>query len=155
MSVSTNATEAVEAAYEILDNTTTWSNDAPDVYYMWEIPTSEKGPGADMPPHVYVWELLDSSISKFSSDGTLTNETQTIGIQIWVLKDENETFIREYQRDIVDLFTEYYVDVQNLTTFVEFRPISSADFREQSIPAASDYFINEVEVEAIKLREQS
>jgi len=155
MSVSTNATEAVEAVYEILDNTTTWTNAAPDVFYMWEIPTSEKGPGADMPPQIYVWELVDMSITKFSADGDLTNEVHTVMAQIWLLKDSDETLIREYQRDIIDLFTEYYSDVRSRTTFVELRPISAADFREQSIPAASDYFINEVEIEAAKLRVQT
>lgn len=155
MSVSTDATEAVEAVYDILDNSSAWTNTPPEVFYMWEIPTSEKGPGADMPPHIYVWEPLDMSVAKFSADGDLTNEVHTVMAQIWLLKTADHTLIREYQRDIIDLFAEYYSDVRSRTTFVELRPISAADFREQSIPAASDYFINEVEIEAAKLRVQT
>ena len=95
------------------------------------------------------------SIQKFSADGDLTNENHTVMAQIWLLKTGDETLIREYQRDVIDLITEYYSDVRTTTTFVELRPISAADFREQSIPAASDYFINEVEIEATKLRVQT
>lgn len=152
MSVSTDAAEAVEAVFDILSDTTNWTNEIPEVYYMWDLPTSEKGPGADMPPHIYIWEPVDMAITKFSADGDLTDEIHTIGIQIWILKDQDPTVVRQYQRDVINLFTEYYADVNTQTTFVEFRPISAADYREQSIPAASDYYINEVEVEAIKLQ---
>jgi len=158
MSVTTNATDLVEAVYEILEGTpaTSWTLDAPKIYYLWDVPVGDRGPGADMPAQMYVYENVDTSINKFSADGNSVDSTQTVMVQMWVLKnDDTPHDIITYRDDVIDLFTEYYSDNQNTTTFTEVRPTASGDFREQVTPSMTDYYIVEVEILGRALRDQS
>ncbi len=158
MSVTSNATDLVETVYDILDGVpdASWTLDAPKVYYLWDVPVGDRGPGADMPAQMYVYENVDTSINKFSADGDSVDTTQVAIVQIWVLKNDSEPHrIITYRDDVIDLFTEYYSDNQASTAFTEVRPTATADFREQVTPAMTDYYIVEVEILGRALRDQS
>ncbi len=151
MSTTTAASELTEAVYDILEGYT-WTNQTPDVYYYWEIPGSERGPGADQPPQLYIYESIGADLVKFSADNELIDETHTVEVMIYILKEEgNPHLISEYKRDVVEAISEYYADVENNTTYVELAPVSMSDFREQASAMQSDYFVNTIEVQGRKL----
>jgi len=151
MSVSTSAAEAVETIYDILDGYA-WNLTDPTVKYHWEKVQSHKGPGAGQPPEIYVFSPTDDSIDKFSADGQFTDETQTVLVEIYVLKDDsNPTEIKQYARETVEILQAYYDDNKVRTNFTDIEPTNQADFRAQSSARQSDHFIHTVEVEGRKL----
>jgi len=151
MSVSTSAAEAVETIYDILDGYS-WSLTDPQVKYHWDVPQSHKGPGQGQAPEIYVFSPTDDSIEKFSADGQHTDETQTVLVEIYVLKDDsNPTVIKQYARETVEILQDYYDNNKVGTNFTDIEPVNQADFRAQSSARQSDYFIHTVEVDARKI----
>jgi len=151
MSTATTASELTEAVYEILEGHA-WTDTAPTVFYYWEIPGSERGPGADQAPHIYIYETIGADLKKFSADNELIDETHTVEVMICLLKDETQPHeISVYKRDVVEAISEYYADVNQNTTYVELATVSMSDFREQASAMQSDYFVNTVEIVGRKL----
>ncbi len=150
MSVSTSAGEAVQTVFDILDGSS-WSLQDPEVQFYWDVPQSQKGPGADQPPEAYVFSPTGSNIDKFSADGDLTDETQTVLIQFYVLKSDNRSNLSGYLRETIDILGDYYDDNTLNTNFTELAPQSASDFRRQANARKSDYHIGAVEVEGRKL----
>jgi len=148
MSISTTETDPVETVYDLLEQAATdsslWTNTPPEVFFYWDIAFQEKGPGADMPPRVYVWSPTASQTPPFSADGDEFDTEATVEIQLWSL-DERE--VKVLQNDITQFLSQYFADNANQTDFVNVFPVNKSDYREQKPSRKTQSYVMAIEVE--------
>lgn len=150
MSVSTTEVDPVKAVVELLDgeDDSSWTHDAPEVHEFEDVPQSQKGPGADMPPEIYVLNPTEDShpaLSQYSY--AKRNSTYTVLCQTWLLEDQTVA----YNNDIMDILAQYGNDNESNTPFHRLRPTNSNDWSEQTNPRQTDYYLGDVTVELRRL----
>ena len=154
MSISTTETDPVETIYDILDqasgDSSKWTNTPPEIFYYWERPFAEKGPGADQPPNVYVWSPTSTETPVFSSDGEFYDTSATVEVQAWSL---NEFEIKDLQNDIANILSGYFADNQDLTDWHNIWPSNTSDFREQKPARETNHFVVSLEVDLRALKQ--
>lgn len=144
---TTNADHHVQAVIDLLEAAanTAWPNDTPpDVYRYWDRAQSEKGPGADMPPHLYVWSPTSSSKERFSMDTDDYDRTDAIEVQVWSL---DATEVKDYQQAAAAVLEAYLDDNKTETPYQTVDPVGENDFREQKTARRTEHYIMSVEVD--------
>jgi len=149
---TTQASELVDALYDVLEDATSWTGQTPKVYYSFEVPQSERGPGADMPPQLYVHEIAPAMVTKFTADNDEMDEVHQAEIQIWLLKDESDyTAINTIRRDVIAIISDLFADNNSETRFIDFTIEQLGDYRQQSVAIKSDHFIHTIQVNGRRL----
>lgn len=150
MSASTTAVDPVQAVIDLLDGEpdASWTGDAPNIYEYEAIPQNEKGPGADMPPELYVLNPTESSHPPLSGyDYEHFDSTFTVVVQAWALSDG----VVSINNDIKTILGQYGNDNEDRTPFHRIRPTNSNDWSEQTNPRNTDYYLGDVTVELRRL----
>lgn len=152
MSVSTTETDPIEAVIDILQgiDSSRWRNADPTVQRHNKVPQSQKGPGNDQAPELYVWQPTDAEITQFGSKWNETDEQFTVEIRVWSLSN-SETW--QYMEDIRTIFDSYANDNERRTQFHRLRPTLMNDIREQNPPRKTSYYVGSVEIDLRRLRE--
>ena len=142
----TSADHHVQAVIDLLENAdaTEWTPDPPDIRNYWDDAQSERGPGAGQPAVAYVWSPADTSLDRFSMDGTKFRQNDTVEVQFWSL-DEQEPV--QLQSDAVDILSQYLDDNKVQTPYTDVAPTSTADYREQTPARTTDHYIMSVTVD--------
>lgn len=151
MSITSTESEPVDAVKDLLDGqpSSAWTNADPVVEYIHEVPFSEKGPGQGQPAEVFVWQPIDSDISKLSADGRYLDEDHAVEVQVWTLT-ESETM--QYARDVVQIFSKYMDNQQNVTEFITMEPTAARDLRSDALPRQTSHYLATVEISPRKLQ---
>jgi len=152
MSVTSSESEPVDAVKDLLEqqDSSNWTNQAPVIEYVHKVPFSEKGPGDGQPAELFVWQPVDSDISKLTADGRHLDEDHNVEVQIWTLT-ESETV--EYQRDVIQIFGDYLDSQQDTTEFITLPPTSTRDLRSDKLPRKTSHYLATVEISPRKLSE--
>lgn len=143
---TTSAEHHVQAIIDLLDaaDASEWTPDPPDVRRYWDDAQSEKGPGGGQPAVAYVWSPADSTLDRFSIDGTKFRQTNTVEVQLWSL-DEQEPV--QLQNDVVEILSGYLDDNKTETPYSDVAPTSVSDFREQKPARITDHYIMSVVID--------
>lgn len=146
MSASTNETHHVGAVIELLEgaDASDWSTATPDIRAYWEDAQSERGPGADQPPVLYVWSPVDSTFERFSVDEENLRENSTVEVQVWTL-DATES--KQVYNDLINYLSEFLDDNKTNTPYADIQPSTGSDFREQTPARNTDHYIMSVQVD--------
>ena len=147
----TNADHHVQTIIDLLDaaDAAEWGV-VPDVRNYWTDAQSERGPGADQPPILYVWSPVGSTLERFSMDGDDFDRGDTVEVQAWSLV-EAET--ERLQRDVTRILSGYLDDNNTQTPFTDVAPVGEEDFREQTPARRTDHYVMSVEVETRGLQD--
>jgi len=151
MSVTTNASEAVERIVDLLDDAapSVWTNATPRVQAMWE--TSQQGRQHYKDPAVYVWSPVDSEFNLLSGfDADRNRDRSTVEVQCWTL-DETES--ATLASDVVNELFAYANDNEAFTNAHRIRPQSAADNRAQSQARLTNHFVYNVTIDLRFLRD--
>jgi len=143
----TSAEHHVPAIIDLLEAaaSTAWpSHTAPDVFRYQDRSQQERGPGADQPPHLYVWSPTTSSLEQFTRDGTQFDRADVLDILVYSF-DETES--RQYRDAAVDILSSYLDDNKTATPYATVEPTSLNDYREQKVTRQTDHFVTGLEVE--------
>lgn len=143
----TSAAHHVPAIIDLLEaaNATAWPDDtAPEVFRYQDRSQSERGPGADQPPHLYVWSPTTTSLEQFSMDGTRFDRQDTIEILAY---SYDETEVRQYRDAAVQILSAYLDDNETATPYSTVEPTGLNDFREQKATRRTDHFVMGLEVD--------
>jgi len=133
----------VEQLIEVLErDETLWTLETPTIRQWWDVPQSQRGPGADMPAELYVLSAVDTDITPYSADNDLNNETSTLEVWVYTLF-EDETM--QYQRDVIQILTEY-LDSNQSDNFYRLEPTNARDLRDEKNARNSDYYVATVEL---------
>ncbi len=147
----TQADNHVTAVIELLkaEPDSTWSvSGSPRIKEFWDDATSERGPGADQPPVIYVHSPTGSSLDRHSMDGLLFNRGNTAQIQIFSL---SKSQVVDVQADVVRVLSEYLDDNRTQTPFIDLAPTQASDFREQKPSRITNHYVTRVTVETVNL----
>lgn len=144
--VAVDATDPVEAVVTILagERDILWTGTPPTVKNYWDDSASERGPGADMPAILYVWSPTTTSLERFSVDGDVFDQNDTVEIQAWSLDEQEVIQLRD---DIVQILSRYLDDNQFATQYSDLAPTGTNDWREQTPARTTDHYLTSVEVE--------
>ena len=147
MSASSTSEYSVETIVDLLSGAESadWTNAGtpPDrIGPVWDYDHNDRTAFPD--PALYVWQPIDSDISKFSIDGDHTNETNTIEVLIMTLEP---LLSKEYQRDVIQILSQYYNDNEANTTFYEIAPQNKSDLRNEAISGTTDHYLAWVQIE--------
>jgi len=147
MSASSTSEFATQTIVDLLDGTADADYDrtqnAPDrIAPIWEFDHNDRINYPD--PAFYVWSPTDASIEKFSIDGDNLLEDSTIETLIFTL---DATKTKEYQRDVLEILSDYYDDNEDRTDYYEIAPQSVSDLRNEHISGRTDHYIASVTVE--------
>jgi hypothetical protein len=145
---TTSADHHVQAIIDLLDaaDATDWPSDTPpDIYRYWDIAQAEKGPGADQPPHLYVWSPTTSTKERFSMDTEDYDRTDAIEVQAWAL---DATVVKDYQQAAAGVLEAYLDDNKTETPYQTVDPVGENDFREQKTTRQTDHFVMSIEIDA-------
>lgn len=145
----TSADNQVEAIIDLLQAaaSTEWNVATnPTVKHYWDDAQSERGPGADQPAILYVWSPTGSTLEQFSVDGEQWDREDSVEVQIWSIK-ETDTEVRQLQKDVVQILSNYIDDNKVDTAFNTVLPSGTNDYREQNAARRTDHFIMSVEVD--------
>ena len=148
---TSSESDPVDAVFDLLDQqpTEAWSTtDDPTVLYNWDRAFSEKGPGDDQPPELYVWSPIDGTIDQLTADGAYTNESHTVEVQVWALQ---QAVVATLMRDLIHIFGEYMDNQQTATEFITLPPSSVRDLRSDAVRRQTSHYLATVEVEPRKL----
>ncbi len=142
----TSADHHVQAIIDLLQAAadTEWTPDPPVIRNYWDDAQGERGPGAGQPAVAYVWSPADSTLDRFSMDGTKFRQNDTVEVQFWSL---DETEPKQLQSDAVAILSGYLDDNKVQTPFTDVAPTSTADYREQSQARRTDHYIMSVTVD--------
>ena len=121
---------------------TPWTLDDPVIRQWWDVPQSQRGPGADQPAELYVLQTVDTDITPYSADNELNNEFETLEVWVYTLF-EDETM--QYQRDVIQILTEY-LDSNQSDNFYRLEPTNARDLRAEKNARNSDYYVATVEL---------
>jgi hypothetical protein len=144
---TTSADHHVQAVIDLLEAAADaeWPSDTPpDIYRYWDIAQSEKGPGADQVPHLYVWSPTSSPKERFSMDTDEYDRTDAIEIQVWSL---DATEVKDYQLSTAAVLEGYLDDNKTETPYQTVDPVGENDFREQKTARRTEHYIMSVEVD--------
>ncbi|QAS68862.1 SPP1 gp17-like tail completion protein [Haloferax tailed virus 1] len=150
---TTSASHHVQAIIDLLEAApdADWTpTQTPTVKRYWDDAQSERGPGADMPAILYVWSPTTSSLDRFSMDGDVFDQNDSIEVQAWSF---DETEVEQLQGDIVQILSEYLDDNEVQTPYSDVAPTGTNDFREQTPARTTGHYIMSVEVETRGLSE--
>jgi len=152
MSVTSSESEPVDAVKDLLEqqDSSNWTNQAPVIEYVHEVPFSEKGPGDGQPAELFVWQPVDSDISKLTAEGRYLDEDHNVEVQIWTLT-ESETM--EYARDVIQIFGDFLDTQKNVSEFITLPPTSTRDLRSDKLPRKTSHYLATVEISPRKLSE--
>jgi hypothetical protein len=147
MSASSTSPFAVETIVDLLDGTAdaeyTLTQSKPDrINPIWEYDHNDRVNYAD--PAFYVWSPTDADISKFSIDGDNLLEDTSVEVLIFTL---DATKSKNYQRDVLEILSDYYDDTTDNTSYYEIAPQSASDLRNEHISGRTDHYITSVTVE--------
>jgi len=144
--------EPVDAVKDLLEkqDSNVWTNADPVIEYVFEVPFSEKGPGDGQPAELFVWQPVDSDISKLTAEGRYLDEDHNVEVQIWTLT-ESETM--EYARDVIQIFGDFLDNQQNVSEFITLPPTSTRDLRSDKLPRKTSHYLATVEISPRKLSE--
>lgn len=154
MSVSSSSTDVVQAVIDILEGYTTWTNTTPEVYKQSEVPQSERESASN--PRIYVWSPVDESMEGLGAKREKTVSTKTIECSAWVLTDSDGSAFTEceqYKQDIIDILEDYVTDNYANIEFLNIRPSSSTDSRQERIAQRTDHYVMSVQAESGDLRD--
>lgn len=151
MSITAN-TDPVEAVVDVLQaaDPADWTNTTPTVKRYRDDSQSERGPGADQPPIIYVWSPIEGSTEALSGfDYDRLDDQPTVELQAWSLDDvEAETTAQ----DAVVYLAGFGNDNEDDTVFHRVRPTTVNDFRAQTPARKTGHYVFTVTVELRRLR---
>ena len=152
MSATSSESEPVDAVKDLLENqdSSAWRNADPDIYYAYEIPFQERGPGDGQPAHLYVWQPVDANLEKLTADGRYLDEDHSIEVQVWDLIEDN---VMQYARDVVQIFGEYLDNQQDVSEFITLPPTAYRDLRSDNLPRKTSHYLARLEISPRKLSE--
>jgi hypothetical protein len=147
MSATSSSEFAVETIVDLLDGTAdadyTLTQSRPDrIAPIWDFDHNDRINYAD--PAFYVWSPTDADISKFSIDGDNLLEDTSVEVLIFTL---DATKSKNYQRDVLEILSDYYDDNTDNTSYYEIAPQSASDLRNEHISGRTDHYITSVTVE--------
>jgi hypothetical protein len=142
MSVTSTATDSVQAVVDLLTGYTGWSLTAPEVYKLQELSQQQRENNPD--PAIYVWSPVDASLDQFDAEYSNIDETRTVECQIWTLDGGNA---ETYHQETIDFLAEYANDNYTNTEFHHVRPTSATDSRSDHIRQLTDHYILSVQAE--------
>ena len=142
--------EAVDAVKDLLEqqDSSVWTNADPEIFYNWEVSFQEKGPADDQPAELYVWQPVDTDITKLTADGRYLDENHNVEVQIWTLDD---TTTQQYMRDVIQVFGDYLDTQQDTTEFITVPPTAARDLRSDAVARATSHYLATVEISPRKL----
>jgi hypothetical protein len=151
MSATSTKPQAVDAVLELLQDSdpSVWTNQKPEAYHYFAHSQSERGPGHEMPPYLYVWNPTDGDIQQFDAENSHQLEYLTVEIQVWTLDEQDATL---YQRDLLQFMSEYARDNYEQTRFHQIRPTTQSDYRSEKPARPTDHYVTGVEVETEDLQ---
>lgn len=144
MSASSSSAFAVEAIEDLLEGepASSWTNTTPTIEKVWETTQQERENVNS--PHLFIWSPLDSSFTRFSSDGSHLEQTDTV--EVWIITlDPTET--ARYGEDVIDILSSYMGDNESSTGFIDIQPVSAADNRHEHITRRTDHYAEAIQVE--------
>jgi hypothetical protein len=147
MTATSSSEFAVETVVDLLDGTADaeykLTQSKPDrINPIWEYDHNDRVNYAD--PAFYVWSPTDADISKFSIDGDNLLEDTSVEVLIFTL---DATKTKNYQRDVLEILSDYYDDNTDNTSYYEIAPQSASDLRNEHISGRTDHYIASVTVE--------
>jgi len=116
----------------------------PRVKQWWDDAQSERGPGADQPPILYVWSPTDTTLEQFSMDAHRYDETGTVEVQAWSLYSSEA---KRLQQNITYILSKYLDDNRINTPYLTVQPTGESDFREQKPARQTDHYVMSVEID--------
>lgn len=125
-----------------------WRDTPPTVKNYWDDAQSERGPGADMAPIIYVWQPTGNTKERFSMDGTHTDDTVSVELLVYSL-DETEPI--RYAADAENILEFYFDDNKQRTDFTTVEPITQNDYRQQTPARQTGMFVVGLEIELRRL----
>ena len=141
----------VETTEDILSQTTDseWTNDKPDrIDFLWNYDHNDR---VNYPnPALYVYSPTESTNEKFSIDGNRYIDNASVEIIVMTL-DALKT--KQYAKDAVQLFTEYFDDNNDKTNFIEISPDTDADLRNEHVAGTTDHYLSTVELSYLDLKD--
>lgn len=132
----------IEVAGTLDSGSDPWAT-TPNVHKFWDHAQSERGPGADQPPILYVWSPTGSTLDRFSMDGDEFDRSDTVEVQAWSL---DETEVEQLQSDVVQILSTYLDDNTVKTPYTDVAPTGTEDFRAQTPARQTDHYIMSVEI---------
>jgi hypothetical protein len=150
MSASSSSEFAVEAIHDLLTgaDATDWATagDPPDRFgFLWDFDHNDRINYPD--PALYLWSPVDTDISKFSADGDRMLEDNTVEIVVMTL---DSLTTKQYERDVIQIISQYYDDNESDTEFYTIPPSNKSDLRNEHIPQQTDHYMSTVHVEPRK-----
>jgi hypothetical protein len=127
-----------------------WTGTTPTVKKYWDDAQSERGPGADQPPIIYVWSPIEGSeepLSGFAYDRL--DEQPTIELQVWSLDGAEANNLAQ---DIVAYLADFGNDNEATTPYHRVRVTNVNDFRAQKPARTTSHYVYTVTVELRRLR---
>jgi len=147
--INPESTQPVETIREILNEIPQfWHGEDPTVKNYWDDAQSERGPGADMPPIMYVWQPTGNTKERFSMDGTHTDDTVSVEVLVYSLDDTEPI---RYANDAENILEFYFDDNSTRTDFTTVEPITQNDYRQQNPARQTDMFVVGLEIELRRL----
>jgi len=143
----TSAGHHVPAIIELLEaaSATAWPTDtSPDIFRYQDRAQSERGPGADQPPHLYVWSPTTSSLEQFTRDGTRFDRSDVIYVLVYSFEEVES---REYRDAAVEILSSFLDDNETETPYSTVEPTGLNDYREQKATRQTQHFVMGLEVE--------
>jgi hypothetical protein len=149
----TSETDPVEAVVDLLQDAdaTEWTGTTPTVKRYWDDAQSERGPGADQPPIIYVWSPVEGNteaLSGFAYDRL--DEQPTVELQVWSLDDVEAEATAQ---DAVGYLADFGNDNEASSPFHRVRPTTVNDFRAQKPARTTKHYIFTVTIELRRLRD--
>jgi len=150
MSATSSASDPVTTVYELLKNadTSVWTNDDPQVRYMWDYSPQQRENEND--PTLYVWSPVEGTYDKFSGDADSLTDDETVEISIWTL-DATET--SQYGGDLVDFMSDYMEDHGARVNWRNIEPDTINDLRAEHMAQRTNHFIAALQVTLDDLRD--
>jgi len=142
---------AVDSIIEILetDKISSYRNQDPTVLNYWDRTQQERGPGADQPAEIYVWETAGKDIERFSLDDDSTHDTASVEALIYSL-DAQE--VVDYAEDARNNIEQFFDDNKEATEWQTIEVTSVNDFREQTQRRSTDQYVVSLEIELEKIQ---
>lgn len=146
----TAETHHVDAIFDLLQQAEDfglWTT-TPEIYKYWTHSQSERGPGAGMPPYLYLWSPTTSTLDRFSVDTDDYLRQDTLIVQQWSL---NETEARQLQSDTARVLSQFLDDNSVNTPYTDVQPVGLDDWREQKPARTTEHYVMGVELETTEL----
>jgi hypothetical protein len=149
--IALQSERAVDSIIEILetDKISSYRNQDPTVLNYWDRTQQERGPGADQPVEIYVWETAGKDIERFSLDDDATHDTASVEALVYSL-DAQEVI--DYAEDARNNIEQFFDDNKEATEWQTIEVTSVNDFREQTQRRSTDQYVVSLEIELEKIQ---